>query len=144
MSTIGVLRKLIHHDEPLRDCDGFPRVLANSLAMFRLVTQLDEAWNAEVARGNIAYLYADELEIAGYYQDWLVAAQEIDAELTQSQGAGVSFEDAATFRRCLTEVRGLLTTDPEFFGGQELAKLRDDAIDSHRRGESVEIQEFGD
>jgi hypothetical protein len=140
---IGVLKKLIHYDESMRDRDGFPRILANSLAMFRLVTQLDEAWYAEVARGSIAYMYADETEIAGYYQDWLVAAREIDAELTQFQGAGVSFEDAATFRRCLTEARGVLTPDSEFFGGQALAKLRDDAINWHRRGGSVEEHGFG-
>jgi hypothetical protein len=152
-AAVGVLRKLIaaraepwklRHDKVMKECDAFPQILADRIATFHLIAEIDKTWNADVARNLIPYSAADEAEIADYYRVWLSGAERIGQELDKYQKAGVPFEQADEFRKSLSLAKGALKTDAEFFGEEKLAAMRDEAIDAHRRGESVEMAEFGD
>jgi hypothetical protein len=64
----------------------------------------------------------------------LQAIEKLEAE-------NYEVEHAEEFRRCASEVRGILTTDEDFFARQKLADLRDEAIEANRNGLTEEMSE---
>lgn len=65
---------------------------------------------------------------------WLNAAEAILPHL--EDGDEVTDEQSSRFKACVLEARGILTPDDQFFTGDALAELRDQAIDEHRAGQT--------
>jgi hypothetical protein len=115
-----------------------------ALARFRLVSQIDDAWHANMSDGLIEYDQADDDELLGYFRDWLATAETIAKRLECAAAEEIPDEAAREFHDCLVEARGVLTPDSEFFTGEALDRLVDAALEAHRRGETVEMHDISD
>ena len=134
----------VRHTKAMNDCDRFEKWLADMVERFQLLSKLDEMWNAAVAQGSVEYDEADEREIRDYYRQWLDKAESLSVGLRSYLDAAFTFPHTSAFQECLEAGRGVCMDDATFFSGDELVELRDDAIDSNRRGETVELPGAGD
>ena len=132
----------VTHDEAMA-CFEFEGLLALGIDAFEAINRADEWLRSRVASGKAKYDAVETAKIEALYQQWMQASDVILEMLAEVEK---QFEvcGAEEFRRCYREVQGILTPDEEFFAHDSLVKLRDEAIDSHRRGETVEIKELSD
>ncbi len=116
------------------------RLVEAAVERFLLITKLDELWNADVARGRLAYDEADEREITGLYRRWLAEAEAVATGCDLSALDPHDASRAAQLAIFMQDARGICTPDEEFFAGPALEDLADRAIAAHRAGETVEIR----
>ena len=116
------------------------------------INEIDENWRKQIYDGQIEYKEEDEKRIGDLYKKWLLHKDEIVEEITAFQDKAVKITVKRTtaagtipintisefeklreeFLADCREVEGILTSDDEFFVGQKLADLCDDAIDELR------------
>jgi hypothetical protein len=112
--------------------------------LFRAISLVDQNWHTEMYEGRTPYDEADEVEIAGYYRTWLHTGDRVLEAIEEQEARGRSVAGAEEFRKNRREAQGLLVDDAAFFGGDALAELRDEAIDDHRAGRTVDFHVLGE
>jgi hypothetical protein len=123
--------------EDARDCHVLEFLLRTWLRLLEDIEDLDNKVRLLVLRGE-AEVNAEDAA-ADFYQHWFQAATKtLLPFLTHMEEKGYQVERAVEFRNAYREVQGILTPDGEFFSGEQVAGLRDKAIDAHRRGETEE------
>jgi hypothetical protein len=122
-----------------QDRDPFEEKLEDSVARFRLISQLDELWNAGVARGTLTFDPADEAEITDLYRAWLASASHLARQIESRATSGTPSSSAREFLASLEDARGICTPDAEFFSGAKQVHLEDRAITAYHAGETSEI-----
>jgi hypothetical protein len=95
-----------------------------------------------VFAGRLPFSKQVEAAIADAYRAWGKACGAFLQAITDLEAEGCEVEGADEFRRCCREVRGILTSDKDFFSGPELTALRDEAVEAHRNGITEEMPEF--
>jgi len=99
------------------------------------------ALDAEVRRsargGGISEEDYERLDskIEALFEQWLATSKLLKPDVERLLSLYGSVEDAAAFLAHVREVEGMLASDDEFFDHDEIAKLRDEAIASYRRGD---------
>lgn len=118
--------------------------LAVGIQLFESITRWDESWRCKVLAGEEQYdpMLANEIKEA--YEWWLRPCAEVEAQLETCEREFGSTENGERFRQCYREAVGILTPDEEFFSGDALVQARDKAIDTHRRGGTVELCDFSE
>lgn len=122
------------HDVAMK-CMSFESHLGLGVSLFESINRIDEAWRAKVHAKQVEYDPAVDEQIAFFYLWWFSPSDVLLDVLDYFESLGFQVEHADRFRAACREVHGLLSNDTEFFAGDRLAQLRDDAIESHRRGE---------
>ena len=125
-------------------CLEFEEYLDSAISLFQHITRVDEGWHNHVFTYPDRYDPKRDEAILGLYRRWLKLAEgdwETVARLEKEYG---TVRGADEFRRCYRAAQGVLTPDDAFFTGEGLVKLRDEAVDAHRRGEAAEMRETGD
>ena len=92
----------------------------------------------------VEYNPSEEHEIAECYRTWLQPAEFFSSRLAEMEASGHEVKWAEQFRRAYLAAKGTQTPDVKFFVGDPLIELRDQAIDAHKGGGTVEMHEFGD
>jgi hypothetical protein len=126
------------HDAAMR-CFDFEGLLAFGLSLFDFINRIDEVWRVKVFRGLVPYDPASDEVIGDLYRWWLRPCDRILARLSELE-KHFDVEGSKEFRSACREVQGLLTRSADFFTHERLARLRDEAVDANRRGESEEMR----
>lgn len=127
-----------NHDAAMQ-CRDFELLLKLGIDVYETLGRLDTAVSAAALRGERGQ--ADLEAVDDLYRIWLAltSAAAVELRLSEFEQAGFHVEFSKAFRTAHREVQGILTPDAEFFRGDDLADIRDDAIDSHRRGETDDL-----
>lgn len=126
------------------DVERLESTLLFGCSLALMIDYVDHRWRMETLSGKEPYDVNQESAIQSYYRDWLRGAGGILVSLDRAESRGHSVKNSDLFRRCYRENQSALTPDSEFFAGDALVRLRDDAIDAHREGRTVELHEIGD
>ncbi len=118
--------------------------LAAGVQLFESITRWDEAWRSKVISGEQEHDPMVSQQIKEAYQWWLRPCAEIESQLDTFEREFGATENGEKFRRCHREAVGILTPDEEFFSDDALLRERDEAIDTNRRGGTVELTDFSD
>ena len=92
----------------------------------------DEHLREKAFAGQFDYTEGTRQAFAELFEWWLRPRGRVLPIIDYFEGRGHSVEGANEFRAACEDVVGIITPDAEFFGGDELAELRDRAIDEHR------------
>lgn len=115
-------------------CLEFELLLAHGLSLLGQVNSIDEKVRLKIFQGDVEYDARFDDLLTNFYQSWLGPRDKLLRELQSLEQEGFPVERAEEFRAACREVEGILTADDEFFTGDELVTLRDEAIDEHRAG----------
>src|SRR5262245_48565348 len=77
-------------------------------------------------------------EIEGLYGKWLTASEVHEKAIDLLEQMSFKVERSDDLRREIKQTRAMLTPDSAYFAGDKLVNLRDEAIESHARGETEE------
>lgn len=116
-------------------CWDFEELLRLCVETFERLNREEENWRHSVLCGGHAYSAEEENAFVALYAKWKDLCENFLAPLAHFEGSGFVIECADQFRACIREAEGLLTPDAQFFDGDALARLRDEAIEDHRRDE---------
>lgn len=128
-----------HEHDAAMKCRDFELLLKLGLDVYETLRRIDAEISAAVFRGERVQADLEFVDLV--YRLWLAPSAEVERRLEEFERSGFRVEFAAEYRSAGREVRGLLTPDDEFFRGEALADLRDDAIDAYRRGRTEDLIE---
>lgn len=120
-------------------CRDLEDWLIVGIGLFDAITTFDERHQLRVFSNDIPFDADHASIIKNAYRWWLGPCDAIDAEITQLEKADFEVDHAQVFRSKCREAKGILTEDAEFFNSEALIALRDEAIDEHRAGNSLEF-----
>ena len=119
-------------------CLDFENWLAHGVFLFERITRMDERHREITYANPDAYSAELDREIRGLYEVWSRAIPASLDRLADLESRGFRVEKVDEYRRCCEEAVGILTPDNEFFVGDKFVALRDEAIDSHLAGGTLE------
>jgi hypothetical protein len=125
-------------------CRDLEARLAFGVFTFGQIGRADEEWRREVYAGKLPFSEEVETTIGDAYRSWARVCDSYLQAIAKLEAEGYEVEHAEEFRRCAREVRGILTNDEDFFASDELATLRDEALEAHQNGITEEIAEFNE
>ena len=111
---------------------------------FKLIQDVDVSWHRAMFQELIPYHEADRERIVDLYRAWDETTKKVLAQLKKLEKANLVFDHIDILELGRREVKGMLTSDDEFFEGTELDELVEDALAAHARGETTEMREIGD
>jgi hypothetical protein len=146
MATSTVKRQIDIIDEQWKDnhiealsCWEFEDLLRLCIETFERIGRQDEGWRSAVFCGERPYSAEEENGFAALYAAWRDVCTNFLGPLTHFEERGYVVECGNQFRGCVREAEGILTPDAEFFDADTVARLRDEAIEEHRRGEAEHV-----
>ena len=114
---------------PASDGWAWDEVVAKANFLFDRLIDLDLDIQELVLNDRMEYDPALGEKVRRLLRDWLDVSLRVIPHVE-----GHVVDGADLLRSRVTEARSMLTPGGEFFGGDELARLRDRAIDEHRAG----------
>lgn len=123
----------VEHDARM-ECFQIEDAITAGNALFALVSEYDFQWHERVMSGVWPYSEASERPPEALYRLWLGAAERVLERAETRTREGHAIKGLEEYRDNVREARGVLTPDDDFFTSEELADLRDAAIEDHRAG----------
>ena len=130
-SVIAESERAIH-------CFDFAELVKQGADVLESINGLDDDWRRMIFTKVLPFEQAFEDEIRNLYVAWLATTEKvlgcyqvIEADFL---ARGFSVEHVAFLQAGVREVRGILTSDAEFFNSSALVDLRDKAIDDFHNG----------
>ena len=120
-------------------CRNVEDLVRLSIQTVEWINREEENWRYSVLSGTTAYSEVEERSFAAMYDRWLRLCRNFLEPLSRIEGQGFVVEMADRFRAHIRETEGILTPDAQFFAADALVRLRDEAIDEHRRGEGENV-----
>jgi hypothetical protein len=118
-------------------CFSLESKLSRGVAIFDFITHIDESYRKAVLGGEAEFQPELFDAIAKLYQVWKIPCDEALKELAKFE-QNYTVAGADEFRRRCREVVGICTPDSEFFSSEAMITLRDEAIEEHERGETID------
>jgi hypothetical protein len=103
------------------------------------INREEENWRSSILSGVTSYSEAEERSFATMYERWLRMCRDFLKPILRLESQGFVVDMADRFRAHIREIEGILTPDAQFFAADALVRLRDEAIDEHRRGEGENV-----
>ena len=136
-----VVRLRSDAEEWKRDHDALPKdlwvwedLISRANHLFVRTIELDADIQGSIFRKQMDFDPALDSAVQRLFSDWLKIGVEILPLVERLERDIGTIEGADTFRANLSEAESILTPDDVFFASDELADLRDRAIDDHRAG----------
>jgi hypothetical protein len=120
-------------------CWDFEDLLRLCVEAFERINRQEEAWRRSVLRGERPYSAEEENEFIVLCGKWTEVCGKFLPPLAGFERRGFQIESAGQFRSCIREAEGILTPDAKFFVADALVRMRDAAIEEHRRGEAEHV-----
>jgi hypothetical protein len=128
---------LERHAEAM-DCRDCEDLLQLGIDAFHWLGRADQATRAAVYRGQAEYDPSFEVALATLYAEWLRPCVYADRWAAVQEKRGFHVENLDKFRQCCEEVRAIVEANAGLLVQSDaMIELRDNAIDSHRKGETV-------
>ena len=125
------------HDVTMK-CHEIEDFLRAGIVIFDSLVEMDEKYRERVLSGKISHDPRTDKALMGAFAMWLRPCVNIKRALAAFENRFGTVEHAEEFRSRCREAEGMLVKDGEFFSGDALTELRDEAIDAHRRGETLD------
>lgn len=116
------------------------QVIALGIYLLDRILQLDEDWRSGVLSGQIEYSADIDQGIQDLFRKWFETTERSLELLASFEQQGFHVKDAGEYRRRFHEVRAVLTPDREFFTAETLTPLREQALEEHSQGRTVEMR----
>lgn len=107
--------------------------------IFDAITRFDEKHQGRVFSGEIEFDPEHESLIKEAYRWWLGPCADFTSQIESLRRQNFDVNNSEQFLSNCREAMGILTDDAEFFDSEALIALRDEAIDEHRAGDSLEF-----
>lgn len=120
-------------------CRKLEDVLLLCIETFERIGREEEEWRLAVLTGQQASGCEEPSYSLELYSLWAKVCPEFLERVSFFEARGYVVEHSERFRACLREAQGILTSDAEFFRGDGLVQLCDEAIDEFRRGETEHV-----
>ncbi len=114
--------------------DKLALILMFGVSLAITIDVIDVNWRRAVLGKGEEYDPDQEAEILSHYRAWMLGAGGVVMHLERLEAGGAMVKWADQFRRAYGDAKGVLTPDDQFFSGDALVRMRDDAIDAHRAG----------
>jgi hypothetical protein len=121
-----------------RDCEDF---LQLGIDAFKWLGRADRVIRSAVYRGVAEHDPSLDVALATLYAEWLRPCTFAERWIAQQESRGYRVDNLAEFRVCCEEVRAIVEANEGTLENDALVALRDDAIDAHRKGETIELWE---
>ena len=118
-------------------------VLSLCIETFERISREEEEWRLALLTGQQATDCGEPSYSLELYSLWNKVCPEFLERVSYFERHGYDVEHSERFRACLREAEGILTKDADFFRGEGLAQLCDEAIDEFRRGETDDVDRPG-
>ena len=122
-------------------CWSFEDLLLLCIQAFEWINREEEEWRLAILTSEHPFLDADKQTYHDLYREWITLCGKFVQHLTDFENRGFVVDNGDRFRACIREAEGILTNDSDFFKGDALVRLCDDAIDESRRGETEDVDE---
>ena len=119
-----------------RDCEAF---LQLGIDAFRWLARADEMIRASVYGSVREYDSELDVAIATLYAEWLRPCDFAEAWIARQEERQFRVDNLEEFCRCCSEVRAIVEANEGLLANDALVELRDQAVDMHRRGETLEF-----
>lgn len=119
-------------------CYEVEETIALGNRVFDAIVAFDENWRRQVSRGELPFSPVLDSFIQALFRRWYVPCSGVLAAIENLRREGFAVKGAAEFLQRCREAEGILTPDAEFFSDDQLVQLRDEALDQHLRGETLE------
>lgn len=124
--------------EPADSVMDFEELLGVAVAGFDAISHWDVIWHAKVNAGQMPYDQATSDGIEETYRGWLSPSWIVIGSIERFERAGIRLSGAEKYRRCVAEAAAILNPSDDVSGG--IAVLQMEAIESHRRGDTVPME----
>jgi hypothetical protein len=124
-------------DDAMR-CWDFEEYLEIGIVLFDAITHFDEKYRERVLEGTETWDPAIDASITEAYQWWCGPCDQVLKQLQHFEANYGTIRNAEKFRQYVREAKGILGDVSAVFDSDKLAELRDQAIDSFRRGDTLE------
>ncbi|MEX2139178.1 MAG: hypothetical protein WD894_07955 [Pirellulales bacterium] len=119
-------------------CYEVEETLALGNRVFDAIVEFDENWRRQVSRGKLRFSPVLHSFIQALFERWHAPCSNVLAAIEDLRHEGFLPKGADEFQHRCREADGILTPDGDFFVGDQLIQIRDDALDQHLRGETLE------
>lgn len=120
-----------------RDCEDFLRM---GIEAFDWLARADEAIRSAVYSGAMAFDPECDSTLAALYSEWLKPCEYAERWIAIQQNRGFHVDNLEEFRRCCQEARAIVEENQGVLRNDAFVDLRDEAIDAHRRGETLDFR----
>jgi hypothetical protein len=110
---------------------------------FDFIAGFDVLWHTEMFSGATEYKPGEQEMILKTYGEWHANSIQILPTLDRFEAQGRPIQGADKLRANVRKAKGALTPDDDFFEGEELDRLAEEALAADDRGETVEFTEMG-
>ena len=114
--------------------------IAYGIFVFERISRFDEDLHDGFFKEAIAFSAEAVNDVEQLYRQWSVVGENCIKAIEDLERRGYRVEGAEAFRQRIQEAKGAATPDNQFFAGESLAILRDDAIDAHRQGQTEALE----
>lgn len=121
-------------------CRKLEGVLLLCIETFERISREEEEWRLAVLTGQQASVCGEQSDFLELYSLWNKVCPEYLERVRFFESRSYSVEHSERFRACLREADGILTSDADFFRGDGLVQLCDEAIDEFRQGETEHVE----
>jgi hypothetical protein len=130
------------HDALSEDCWAWEDLIAKANFLFDRIMDVDTDIQEYVLTNHLEYDAALQEKLRSLTEDWLNISIQLIPHVERLEQEYGEVEGGHKLRENLSEANGILTDDRDFFGGEDLARMRDEAIDAHRAGRT-ELRSYG-
>jgi hypothetical protein len=120
-----------------RDCEDF---LQLGIDAFNWLNRADESIRRAICAGSIQHDHKIERALHVMYARWLRPCVHAERWIAVQEQRGFRVDNLRTFRECCAEVRAIVDNN-DLLDNDAIIKLRDDAVDAYRKGDTLEFWE---
>jgi len=125
-------------------CWELERLIELGLGIYRALMKADELLNEEIYDDRVEDPEKVRAALDVLFQCWLKPCDKVAEDIRSFEDDGYPVDGAAAFRKCVAEARWVLAPPEKAFSHRRMEALRDAAIDEHRAGHTVEMEELAD
>ncbi len=120
-----------------RDCEDF---LQLGIDAFDWLNRADESIRRAILNGRAEYDPKAERTLLEMYARWLRPCEHAERWIAVQAKRGFHVDNSGRFRECCVDVRAIVE-DNNLLNNDAIIKLRDDAVDAYRKGDTLEFWE---
>lgn len=120
-------------------CAAFEYQLRKGLVLFRALIEADEHLREQAYADKFDYSAEVVQAFADLFRWWLSPKDQVLKWIEFFETRGHTVEGADKFRAACREAIGIATPDQDFFGGDKLVRLRDEALEANHLGECESV-----
>lgn len=130
------------HDDLAERCWPWEDLAGKANLIFGQILKLDNDVQADVLTGLIEFDPEMDQRITKVLEEWLKVSCEVFPHLAQLKQEFGHVDGADEMRRNIRQATAILTPDANYFQGDELVRLRDEAVEAYQTGQTEPL--FGD